>query len=118
MKTILGVSEGSAASLIRALVEKDFFGDLPANTQAAAFGEAVLLALPFIGNRLGRHGQGEEIVEVPRNYGELALHVAGSFIRLLVERHIELEPPLGKIVVPAEASADFGSASADDDIPF
>lgn len=125
MKTILGVSDGNASSLIRALADRGFFDDLPAQTRAA-FGESVLMGLPFMGNRLGRHGQGARVVDVPRHYGELAVHLAGSFIRLLVERHVELtdarvqaEVPTDDFPVAAAANDfDFPAAAADDDIPF
>jgi hypothetical protein len=73
------------------------------------------MALPFMGNRLGRHGQGEEVVEVPRHYAEFALHLSGSLIRLLVERHVGLQPTVADALT-AQA-AEF-SSSADDDIPF
>jgi hypothetical protein len=116
MKTILGAHDGNASSLIRDLVAKGFFDDLPPNTQASAFGEAVLLALAFMGNRLGRHGQGQEVVEVPRHYGELAVHLAGSFIRLLVERQLELQAP-PPTPVP-DPGVNLFVPAAVDDIPF
>lgn len=119
MKTILGVHDGTASSLIRSLVESGFFGDLPTNTQAAAFGESVLMSLAFMGNRLGRHGQGEDVVEVPRHYAELAVHLAGSLIRMLVERQLELQGT-GRAPEPVASitTGDIEFGAADDDIPF
>ena len=125
MKTILGAKSGNAKQLIGQLGDAGFFDDLPPETRAA-FQEQVLMCLPTLGNRLGRHGQGAEVVEVPRHYAELAVHVAGSFIRYLVERHLVLqeqldpEPTLGDDLdlTPVAFAGDDFPAPADDDIPF
>jgi HEPN domain-containing protein len=116
MKTILGCSSGNASQLVRKLRDKGFFDDLPEETRAA-FGEQVIMTLPTIGNRLGRHGQGADVVEVPRHYAELAVHLAGSFIRYLVERELEIHPP-PEPAPPEAAPAEPDFGPSDDDIPF
>ena len=119
MKTILGVSTGSASELLRQLNENGFFDDLP-EEHRASFREQVLMSLPTLGNRLGRHGQGPDVVEVPRHYAELTLFLAAAFIRVLVERRdailaeqVVVEPA---VVEQLEPEPEF--VSADDDIPF
>ena len=116
MKTILEVSSGTAAELIRGLGDRGFFEDLPEETRAA-FGEQVLKSLPTMGNRLGRHGQGADVVEVPRHYAELAVHLAGTFIHYLVERELEIHPP-PEPAPPEAATSEPYFGPSDDDIPF
>lgn len=118
MKTILKVSSGSASQLIRQLGDNGFYDDLPEDTRAA-FPEQVLMSLPTLGNKLGRHGQGVDVVDVPRHYAELAVHLAGSYIRYLVERELELRPPPEPPPPgPPSRTDDFPAAALDDDIPF
>jgi hypothetical protein len=109
LKTILKTDSGNASSLIRDLAKTDFYTDIPQEV-SRAFGEAVLMALPFLRNRLGGHGQGEEVVEVPREYGELSIHLAAGFILFLVRR------ALGSIA----PEKDDGQAvqPEGDDLPF
>lgn len=85
MKCLLGRTDGSAAALIGGLSEGGFFDDLPENMRKS-FGDQVLTALPYLRNRLGGHGQGAEVHEVPEEYADLALNLAGAFITFLV-RH-------------------------------
>jgi hypothetical protein len=74
------------------------------------FGESVLKALPFLRNRLGGHGQGAEVVETPRAYAELAVHLAGALIRFAVAKALERRSK-GQQQTPA-------AAAAEDDVPF
>jgi hypothetical protein len=106
LKTVLGRQDGNASDLIRAFVAAGFCNDLP-EKHRSAFGESVLMALPFLGNRLGRHGQGSEVVDVPRPYAELAVHLAGAFIQFVVQKHLAAKPKPETLAAPA-----------DDDVPF
>lgn len=111
LKAVSGVESGNAAVLIRGLVDKGFYEGLPDDV-ARAFGEQVLMTLPFLRNRLGGHGQGTTVVEVPRLYGELAVHLAASFLLFVVHRSIQLKAPSINEPVPQTVSG------SDDDIPF
>jgi len=96
LKTLLGRESGNASLLIRELVNTDFYSDLPENL-GRSFGEQVLNSLPFLRNRLGGHGQGEEVVEVPKSYAELALHLAGSFILFVIKNSISQSESVDQI---------------------
>lgn len=78
MKTILGSGavNWNANKLIDELRVSGFYRDLPHDENA--FGPSVLMGLPFLGNRYGRHGQGGTVVEIPRHYAELAIHLSGA----------------------------------------
>lgn len=75
LKAIVRAEAGSASVLIRQLGDIGFYDGLPDDV-ARSFGEQVLMALPFMRNRLGGHGQGSVIVDEPRVYDELAVHLA------------------------------------------
>jgi hypothetical protein len=90
--------------------EEGHFDDLPEDVRAG-FGEQVLTVLPFLGNRLARHGQGPDVVEVPREYAELAVGLAGLFVNFCVQRSLAA----GR---PAFESGEAAVAPADDSIPF
>lgn len=96
LKTLLGRESGNASLLIRELVNTDFYSDLPDNF-GRSFGEQVFNSLPFLRNRLGAHGQGEEVVEVPKSYAELALHLAGSFILLVIKNSLSKSDSVERI---------------------
>lgn len=85
MKSILGRQHGNASDLIRDLAENGYFDDLPESARPG-FAESVLKALPFIGNRSSRHGQGPDVVDVPKPYAELAVTLAGAFITFCVTK--------------------------------
>lgn len=106
LKTVLGREDGNASDLIRAYVEAGHCNDLPEKDRRA-FGDVVLMALPFLGNRLGRHGQGSDVIEVTRPYAELAIHLAGSLVQFVVQKHLTSKPK------PPEAPT-----TTDDDVPF
>jgi hypothetical protein len=111
LKAVSGVESGNAAALIRGLADKGFYEGLPDDV-ARAFGDQVLMTLPFLRNRLGGHGQGSTVVEVPRVFGELAVHLAASLLLFIVHRSIQLKGPAAE--EPIVQSASF----SDDDIPF
>jgi hypothetical protein len=84
MKTVLGTESGNASTLIRRMKGEGHLDDLPESARSSV-SEQVLMSLPTLRNRLGGHGQGEEVVEVPRRYAELAVSLAASFITFCVE---------------------------------
>ena len=71
----VGRQDGSARELLKDFVEKGYCDDIPEAVRAG-FRDQVLLSLPVIRNKLAGHGQGEQVVEVPKTYAELAVHRA------------------------------------------
>ena len=113
LKTIENRSDGNASALIRCLRKTGFYDGLP-DALANAFGENVLMALPFIGNRLGRHGQGKDVVHVPLSFAKLTVHLAAAQIVFLIERYLELKPEEKR----EETGVEPGYSAPDDDVPF
>jgi hypothetical protein len=108
LKTILCRDTGSASTLIRELPDSGFFSDIP-EAAARAFGDQVLMALPFLRNRLGGHGQGDAVLTVPRPYSELAVHLAATFILFATNKHLQRQPRQPEQAVPP---------ITDDEVPF
>lgn len=109
MKVLTGQSHLNADKLIKALQNQGYLDDLPDSVRSS-FGEQVLKALPSLRNRLGGHGQGAEVISVPKIYGELAVQLAAAFHNFLIAKHIERQPPKG----PQKEKAD----DLDSTIPF
>lgn len=91
LKTILICEIGNASALIREFINSDYLSDIPQKIRQP-FGEIVLMSLPFLRNRLGGHGQGDEILEVPKRFSELAVHLCGSLILFIIQSKLEIEP--------------------------
>jgi hypothetical protein len=110
LKAVTNVPAGNASTLIRGLPASRFYEGMPEGFQQA-FGESVLMVLPFLRNRLGGHGQGEVVQDVPKLYADLAINLGAALNLFVIRRSLELRPvPESK---PAAAPADV-----DDDIPF
>jgi len=113
LKTILEKEEGNASALIREVIgQTEFAADLPERVRTP-FGEQVLNSLPFLRNNLSGHGQGTEVVEAPRLYAELALHIAAAFNMFAVQKAIEMKPRKD-----GGEGSDSDASDLDDDIPF
>lgn len=91
LKTILNKDEGNASSLIRDLVDSSFFDDVPENTRSG-MGNSVLMAVPFIRNKLAGHGQGDDVVNVPQHYADLSVNLSASLIFFLISKYLEHTP--------------------------
>lgn len=92
LKTVLGRSDGNASDLLAAFQASGYLDDLPEELRGMMT-KAVLMALPTLRNKLGGHGQGAVVVAVSRPYAELAVHLAGAFLRFIVEKHVAAKPP-------------------------
>jgi hypothetical protein len=110
LKAVLGTESGNASTLVRQFGEQGFHDGLP-DAVARAFGEQVLMALPFMRNHLGGHGQGASVWDVPKAYGELAIHLAASFALFIVNRSIQASPE-------QRQTAAEPTESTDDDLPL
>lgn len=94
LKAFQGRKEGNASVLTRALLDTAFFNDVPQEF-ASAFVSQVLMALPFLRNKMGGHGQGPEVLEVPNRYARLAVHLAAALNLFVMDRHAELNATPG-----------------------
>jgi hypothetical protein len=86
LKTVLGLETGNASVLMRQLGERGFLDDLPERTRAG-MAQQVLMTLPSLRNQFGGHGQGEQVIDVPRRYGDLAIGLAATMLRYCVDLH-------------------------------
>lgn len=109
LKALCENNSGNASTLIRELYNLGFYNDIP-NEIGNAFGNSVLMALPFIRNKLGGHGQGVDVIIVSKEYAELSIHIAGSFILFLIQHHLKISGQ--------EHISDKAKDNQDDDLPF
>ena len=110
LKVITGLDNANSDKLINEMLNQGFFNDLPSDVRSG-FKRNVMMALPFLRNTLGGHGQGAVVVEVPETYGELAIQLAATFHNFLVAKHIERSPKTA-------LSGTENASSSDDEIPF
>lgn len=110
MKVLTGLQNANADRLIKELISTGYFNDLPEAVRAG-FADQVLKTLPFLRNKLGGHGQGAHVVQVPHVYGNLAMQLAAVFRNFLIAKHLERTPATPP---PPEQKV----AWMDDEIPF
>jgi hypothetical protein len=131
MMAMLKREDGKAAKLLQDLLSEKYFKDLPVQMRQP-FVRQVLGAMVWMRNNLGGHGQGEQTVEVPRAYAELATDLAATFSHFLISLQIEREGIApnearqvagSQVVAPVDVPSDLSdfvpaNGSSDDDIPF
>jgi hypothetical protein len=112
MKVLTKLEHANGDKLIRELGSQGFFDDLPESVRSG-FMDQVLKALPFLRNKLGGHGQGAAVVDIPPAYGDLAIQIAAAFQNFLITKHLERSP------APVTPLLDKNAPSSlDDEIPF
>jgi hypothetical protein len=129
MKAALG-EEGHLAAkrLIESLQAAGWLDGLPEGLRGG-FASQVMLALPWMRNYMGGHGQGRDEQPLPEPYARLALGLAAVFDEFIVGLAIERDSSLAKGPDQRSASAEdvpvdgsdfvlFPAGSGDDDIPF
>ena len=109
MKVLAQLDHANADKLIKELLIRGYFDDLPESVRAG-FADQVLKALPFLRNKLGGHGQGAAVLSIPQAYGELAVQLAAALHNFLIAKHLERAPPPPPPSPPA--------AAWDDEVPF
>jgi len=92
LKTILGKHNGNATELLRQFQMLGYMDDIPA-PQRKLMCNKVLDSIAVMRNELGGHGQGNTILEIPRPYALLALHLAGSLNQFVMEQYLSKRPP-------------------------
>ena len=119
----------TAKPLIDALTAEGFFDGLPEDLRGGLASQ-VMLALPWMRNHLGGHGQGGEEQALPEPYARLAVGLAAVVNEFIVALAIERDASLVRVTDQRAsngasitvAEADFLSApiagAGDDDIPF
>jgi hypothetical protein len=113
MKVLTGLDHANGDKLIKELAQQGFFDDLPEAVRNG-FADQVLKALPFLRNKLGGHGQGASVVNIPPVYGDLAIQIAAAFQNFLIAKHLERSPP-----PPPEPVREAAAAlEMSDEIPF
>lgn len=87
LKTMLNQQSGDIMELLRLFREKGFMDDIP-EAPAKAVGKAVLGSLATLRNELAGHGQGNAVLDVPRHYAVLAIHLAGSMNQFVLDQYL------------------------------
>jgi HEPN domain-containing protein len=85
MKQILRKTSGNYMRLVHELYERGFYDNIPEEIRDG-FKESVFVPLSVMRNRMGGHGQGAESYEIPRHYAELAVNIASSYLKFMMEQ--------------------------------
>lgn len=94
LKTVLSKHSGDIAELLRLFREAGFLDDIP-EAQAKALSKQVLASIAVLCNELAGHGQGNAVLEVPRAYAILSLHVAGALNQFVLNQYLrKVTPPV------------------------
>ncbi len=101
LKTVLNKQNGDVTDLLRLFREAGFMDDIP-EAQAKAMCKQVLASIATLLNELAGHGQGNAILEVPRPYAVLAVHLAGSLNQFIVAQFLRKAPMAPKTSGPTE----------------
>lgn len=92
LKTMLNQHSGDIMELLRLFREKGFMDDIP-EAPGKAIGRAVLGSLATLRNELAGHGQGNAVLDVPRHYAVLAIHLAGSLNQFVLDQYLRKQLP-------------------------
>ncbi|NGZ60851.1 MAG: hypothetical protein CV081_10175 [Nitrospira sp. LK265] len=87
LKTVLNQPSGDVMGLLQLFREKGFMDDIP-EAPRKAVGKAVLGSLTTLRNELAGHGQGNAVLDVPRHYAVLAIHLAGSLNQFVLDQYL------------------------------
>ena len=88
LKVLTGKNNGNARILLREMVSQRYFDDLPEQARQG-FSDQVMMAIPFLRNKFGGHGQGESVVDVSKEYGTLAVEITAAFHNFLIAKHLD-----------------------------
>lgn len=86
LKTVAKQNSGDATELLRVFREAGFMDDVPEEKAKAI--TRVLGSIAILRNELGGHGQGNTVVEVPRPYAVLAVHLAGALNQFILSQYL------------------------------
>ena len=117
LKTTVDKHNGDVSALLLAFRELGFLDDIP-EAQAKALCKQVLPSIAILRNELGGHGQGAAIVDIPKPYAVLALHIAGALNQFIVAQHLRKKPTSDVISTATPERELSGGGTTDDDVPF
>lgn len=113
-KAALGGSSKVGTELVQAYVNAGLMTGL-VKSKAQAIQKS-LMPTAVLGNELGRHGHGADVLEVPIEYAELAVSLAASINAFVSKQHLrrkDLAKPKPVIETPSPVAS-----TDDDDIPW
>lgn len=84
---MLNQQSGDVTDLLQQFRENGFMDDVP-EPQAKAICKQVLASIATLRNVLAGHGQGNAVLEVPRHYAILAIHLAGSLNQFVLDQYL------------------------------
>jgi hypothetical protein len=91
MTVLTKLEHANADKLIKELGSQGFFDDLPESVRSG-FMDQVFEGASILRNKLGGHGHGAAVVDIPPAYGDLAIQIAAAFQNLLITKHLERSP--------------------------
>lgn len=91
LKTVTDKHNGDVTQLLKQFRKVGFMDDIP-EQQTKAICSQVLASIAVLRNELGGHGQGNAVLEVPRSYALLGLHLAGSLNQFVMEQYLKKVP--------------------------
>lgn len=86
LKSVTKQNSGDVTELLRLFQEAGFLDDIPGNKHKVIM--KVLGSIALLRNELGGHGQGNTVIEVPRPYAVLSVHLAGSLNQFVLSQHL------------------------------
>ena len=92
LKSLLNQREGTANDLLNKLREETDLLDAVSPEAQKVIILKVLQGLPVLRHKIGGHGQGAEPANVPRAYGDLAVNLAATYIKFLLDLKKEHGP--------------------------
>jgi hypothetical protein len=107
----------TAKQLIDALQAEGFFDGLPEELRGGLASQ-VMLALPWMRNHLGGHGQGRDELPLPEPYARLALGLAAVVNEFVVALAIERDASLVKVTDQRPSSGATTAVDESDFVPF
>jgi hypothetical protein len=113
LQSLLNRKGGTAGDLLKALLKDTALLDGIPEAARKAIVAQVLQGLPTLRHNLGGHGQGDDPIDVPRSFGNLAINLSAAYITFLLQLKAELNPP-----PPSPPAADASDPVFEDDIPF
>lgn len=102
LKTVVKQNSGDVTELLKLFRESGFMEDIPEDKARAI--TKVLGSIAILRNELGGHGQGDAVVEVPRPYAVLSVHLAGALNQFALSQHLR-KTAIAPITSATEANA-------------
>jgi hypothetical protein len=116
-KAALGGSSKVGSELAQAYANAGYLRGLPKEIGQAV--QKALMPTSTLRNHLGGHGQGEKVLDVPHEYGELAVGLAAVINTFISRQHlIRMEERTPKKPLPQQIKSTSEPDFDDSDIPF